>query len=191
MRVRNDGEDAGSGTYPEIIRLQSEFYTRLTEETLKYLRRLQATAMPAAPGTVVMPEGNAALNGSGAPGDSITLQVEIENRQRVHCVVTPMLSPLVHTSGATWFPSAEFEKTSVLIAPEQVETIAMKFAVPAKTPEGTFRGMLLLQGFRENAVPVAIDVKAAPGAVPAAAKRIKKAAAKKTTRRKTAGKGKK
>src|SRR3982751_930726 len=104
MRVRNNPEDTNSGAYGELIRLQSEFHARLTEETLKYLRRLQATAAPAAPGTVVMPDGKVALEGSGPPGEAVALQIEIENRQRVHCMVTPMLSPLVHASGATWFP---------------------------------------------------------------------------------------
>ena len=189
MRVRNDSEETSSGTYAEIMRLQSEFYTRLTEETLKYLRRLQATAMPAAPGTVVMPEGNVALDGAGAAGDEVALQIEIENRQRMHCVVTPMLSPLVHTSGATWFPAAEFDKTSVLVAPEQVETITVKFSVPSKAPTGTFRGMLLLQGFRDNAVPVAIDVKAA-GTQSAVAKPARKSPAVKKSP-KTGTKGKK
>src|SRR5687768_14226782 len=123
MRVRNDPKDTGNGSYDELIRLQSEFYTRLTEETLKYLRRLQATAAPAAPGTVVMPEGKVALEGSGAAGHLVPLRIEIENRQRMHCMVTPMLTPLVHASGATWFPAASFDKPSVLLAPEQVETI--------------------------------------------------------------------
>src|SRR3954454_23928597 len=73
-------------------------------------------------------------------------------------MVTPMLSPLVHASGATWFPSAFFDKPSLLIAPEQVETINIKLAIPGGIPEGSFRGMLLLQGFRDNAIPVTIDV---------------------------------
>jgi hypothetical protein len=182
MRVRNDSEESSSGTYAEIIRLQSEFYTRLTDETLKYLRRLQTTSMPAAPGTVVMPEGDAALHASGASGETVALQLEIENRQRVHCVVTPMLSPLVHASGATWFPAADFERTSVLIAPEQVETLSVKVSVPPKAPAGTFRGMLLLQGFQDNAIPVAIDVKGA-ATPPAAAEDARKPTAKKAVKR--------
>jgi hypothetical protein len=166
MRVRNDADDPATGAFAEVIRLQSEFYTRLTEETLKYLRRLQVTAAPASPGTVVMPSKGASLESAGAPGEAITLQVEIENRQRVYCVVTPMLSPLAHASGTTWFPSADFDRPSLLIAPEQVETIAVKIPVPAEIPEGTFRGTLLLQGFRENAIPVALHISAAKSVSP-------------------------
>ena len=41
--------------FGELMRLQTEFQARLAEETLRYLRRLQGAAAPAAPGTVVMP----------------------------------------------------------------------------------------------------------------------------------------
>jgi len=53
-RVSNDSEGS-SGPFSELLRLQSDFQARLTEETLRYLRRLQGTLGPTAPGTVVKP----------------------------------------------------------------------------------------------------------------------------------------
>src|SRR4029078_8476355 len=133
----------------------------------KYLRHIQAASLPSTPGTVLLPREGLQLETSGAPGDSGELQLEIENRQRVHCVVTPMLSPFVHASGATWFPSA-VHQTSLLLAPEQIDTIKMKLRLPPGIPEGVFRGALLLQGFGENAILVAITV--TPAQAPAEAK---------------------
>jgi hypothetical protein len=157
VRVGNDSGSENQGPFSELMRLQTEFYTRLTEETLKYLRRLQAASVPATPGTVLMPEGALELKTTGSPGDNLELQLEVENRQRVHCVVTPMVSPFVHPSGATWFP-ADTQQTSVLLAPEQIETLKIQFALPTLIPQGVFRGALLLQGFRGDAIPVAITV---------------------------------
>jgi hypothetical protein len=157
VRVGNDPEPDNSSPLSELVRLQTEFYTRLTEETLKYLRRLQAASAPATPGTLLMPKGDLLLEASGAPGQSLELPLEVENRQRVHCVVTPMLSPFVHASGTTWFPSG-MQQASLLLAPEQVETVKINLTLPANIPAGVFRGALLLQGFRESAIPVAINV---------------------------------
>src|SRR5258708_7940451 len=98
------------------MRLQTDFYTRLTEETLRYLRRVQAAAIPSTPGTVLIPHADVELTASGAPGTTLQVQFEVENRQRMHCVLTPMLSPLVHVSGATWLPSA-MQQASLLLAP--------------------------------------------------------------------------
>ena len=155
MRVRNDPEP--DNQFSEFMRLQTEFYTRLTEETLKYLRRVQAASSPAIPGTVLLPEGDLLIESSGVAGSQVELQLEVENRQRVHCVVTPMLSPLVHGSGATWFPSV-MQQASMLVAPGETETVRVQLALPPKLPDGLFRGALLLQGFRESALPVAIRV---------------------------------
>ena len=162
MRVSNEPDEDKGGAWSELIRLQSDFYSRLTEETLRYLRRLQGASMPVSPGTVVLPDPNTSLAGAGKPGDTIRLTIEVENRQRVHCMVTPMLSPLVHTAGATWFPGVRFERPSVLIPPDQVETIAIEIAVPAEIPKGMFRGMLLLQGLRDNTIPIALEIGGEP-----------------------------
>ncbi len=130
---------------------------------MKYLRRLQAAGAPAAPGTVLRPDGSAELLASGAPGASVELKLEVENRQRVHCMVTPMLSPLVEASGVTWFPAAEPVQASMLLAPEEVNTLVIRLPLPANIPAGTYRGALLLQGFREGAIAVAVIVSSAPG----------------------------
>ena len=95
MRVGNDPEWDSKSPMAGLLKLQTEFYARLTEETLKYLRHVQAASLPSTPGTVLLPREGLQLETSGAPGDSVELQLEIENRQRVHCVVTPMLSPFV------------------------------------------------------------------------------------------------
>jgi hypothetical protein len=86
------------------------------------------------------------------------LQLEVENRQRVHSVVTPLLSPLVDTSGVTWFPAAEATPPALLLAPEEVAQLAIHLPLPTNIPPGAYRGALLLQGFREGAVAVIITV---------------------------------
>ena len=94
VRVPNDPGEP-KGPFAEFLRLQTEFYSRLAEETTRYFRRLQAAGAPAAPGTVLLPDGAVDLQTSGAPGASVELRLEVENRQRVHCTVMPLLSPLV------------------------------------------------------------------------------------------------
>jgi hypothetical protein len=95
-----------------------------------------------------------------------------------------MLSPFVHASGATWFPSA-VHQTSLLLAPEQIDTIRIQLPLPSGIPEGIFRGALLLQGFRENAILVAITVASAQAPAATQAPTVRKPRApKKTTRRK-------
>ena len=158
MRIPIDPDGATGGPFSELLHLQTDFYTRLTEETLRYLRRLQGAAAPAVPGTVLMPGTTVELDASGSPGASIELKLEVENRQRVHCVVTPMLSPMVDISGVTWFPAAEASPSSLLLAPAEVATVIIKLPLPINIPPGAYRGALLLQGFREGAVAVAITV---------------------------------
>lgn len=158
MRIPNDPNNISGGPFSELLHLQTDFYTRLTEETLRYLRRLQGAAAPAVPGTVLMPDTTLELNASGSPGTSIELELEVENRQRVYCVVTPMLSPLVDTSGVTWFPAAEALPPSLLLVPAEVATLIIKLPLPTNIPPGAYRGALLLQGFREGTIAVAITV---------------------------------
>ena len=167
MRVGNDPEWEIKSPMAGLLKLQTEFYTRLTEETLKYLRHIQGASLPAIPGTVLLPREGLQLEASGAPGETVEIELEIENRQRVHCVVTPMLSPFIHTAGATWFPSA-VHQASLLLAPEQIDTLKIQLPLPSGIPYGVFRGALLLQGFRENGILVAITV--TPAGPPAAAK---------------------
>jgi hypothetical protein len=49
--------------------------------------------------------------------------------------------------------------------------------VPADLPPGTYRGALVLQGFRNGAVPVAVEVKR-----PASARKSTRPTARKTSR---------
>jgi hypothetical protein len=159
--VPNDPTEGPGNPLSELVRLQTEFQARLAEETISYLRRLQGAAAPASPGTVVMPDGDGTLQAAAQPGGSAVLELEIENRQRVHCMVTPALGQLVAPSGVTWMPAAEAKPPSLLVAPEQVVKVAVAVAVPPELPPDTYRGMLVLQGFRENGIPVAIAVEAA------------------------------
>lgn len=156
MRVTNEtGRDIGAA-FAELLRLQTEFQTRLTEETLNHLRRLQGATMPVAPATVLMPGGDSELRATGSPGTTTELKLELENRQRVHCVVTPMLSPLVETSGVTWFPSTA--PSVLLIAPDEIAQANIALELPAEIPAGVYRGALLLHGFHAGAVAVVIEV---------------------------------
>ena len=162
MHVANEG-GGGGGAFSELLRLQTEFQARLAEETLNYLRRVQGAAAPAAPGTVLVPRDDATLTGAGSPGSTVVLRLEIENRQRVHCVVTPMIAPLVNSDGVTWFPSTEARPPSTLLAPGQVRTLEVAVPLPAELPPATYRGALLLQGFADGGIAVAIEA-APPGA---------------------------
>jgi hypothetical protein len=149
------GRDIGAA-FAELLRLQTEFQTRLTEETLNHLRRLQGATMPVAPATVLMPGGDSELRATGSPGTTTELKLELENRQRVHCVVTPMLSPLVETSGVTWFPTTA--PSVLLIAPDEIAQANIALELPAEIPAGVYRGALLLHGFHAGAVAVVIEV---------------------------------
>lgn len=188
MRVTNEPGGAGpSGAFAELFRLQSDFQSRLAEETLRYLRRLQGAVVPAAPGTVVVPDAGSELRVSATPGSSAKLTLEIENLQRVHCMVTPQLTPLVSASGVTWFPSVENATASKLIAPNTVEPLPITFGVPAELPAGEYRGALVLQGFRSNSLGVLVTVgdgKSSPETTTGG----KEAARKKTTAKRTAKK---
>jgi len=156
VRVPNETENETGNAFAELLRLQTEFQTKLVEDTLTHLRRLQGAAMPVAPTTVLKPGGVSELWASGTSGATVILNLELENRQRVHCVVSPVLSPLVETSGVTWFPA--IEPMTLLLAPEEIAPLSISMAVPGEIPVGVYRGALLLQGFRTAAIAVAIDV---------------------------------
>jgi hypothetical protein len=161
VRVPNDPAGSPGNPLSELVRLQTEFQARLAEETISYLRRLQGAAAPASPGTVVMPDGDGTLHATAKPGGSAALELEIENRQRVHCMVTPALGQLVAPSGVTWMPAVEAAPPSLLVAPEQVVALALAVTVPTELPPDTYRGLLVLQGFRQNGIPVAVTVESA------------------------------
>lgn len=158
MRVPNESAGEPGGPFAELLRLQASFQARLVEDTLRYLRQLQGVLGPLAPGTVVVPNGEVELVGEAPPDGTVTLRLEVENRQRVHCVATPMLTPLVESGGATWYPSAEAHPASLLLAPDDVAEITVDVAVPSVLPSGTYFGGLILQGFRDGSVPVRIVV---------------------------------
>jgi hypothetical protein len=158
VRLTNDPNPSSSGGFADLFRLQADFQARMARETLHYLRRVQGALSPAAPGTVVAPDGETGLVGSAPPGGSVRLRLEIENRQRVHCVVTPMLAPLVEASGTTWFPSAEVSPAAPLVPPGEVATLTLLLPVPRELPTGTYRGALLLQGFRDGGILVTVNV---------------------------------
>ncbi|HEX2093432.1 MAG TPA: hypothetical protein VHG28_13590 [Longimicrobiaceae bacterium] len=169
MKVSNDAEAAPTGPLSELFHLQTEFQARLAEETLRYLRRLQGTLGPAAPGTVLSPGPGDGLRAAGAPGETVVLSLELENLQRVHCVVSPQLTPLVSTEGATWFPAAETAPYR-LVAPGETTVLTLALPLPGVLPPGCYRGALVLQGFRDGAVAIEVAV-SAPAPVRRAARR--------------------
>lgn len=158
MKIGND--EPGGGPFAELVRMQAEFQTRLVEETTRYLRRLQGAFEPRAPGTVLRPDSEALVSAPSAPGSTVELTVEVENRQRVYTMVTPSVTPLVEQHGTTFFPAPEFSPPSRLLAPEEVAELTLHLPLPAELTTGTYRGMLILQGFREGGVPLVVQVSA-------------------------------
>jgi hypothetical protein len=175
MRITNESGGNAANVFSDLLRLQSEFHSRLAEETLRYFRRIQGSSVPAAPGTVMVPDGSVELTASGVAGGSVTLEIEIENLQRMHSIVTPALSPLVEQSGTTWLPECDYSLPA-LIAPREVVSLKLQISIPERLPAGTYRGALFLQGFQHGAIPVAITVGvgAAPNASRPSAKKVKR-----------------
>jgi hypothetical protein len=165
LRIPNEPGGGAANVFSDLLRLQSEFHSRLAEETLRYFRRIQGSAVPAAPGTVMLPDGSVELRASGEPGSAVNLEIEIENLQRVHCMAAPMLSPLVDQSGATWFPACDYFLPA-LVAPGEIAALKIAFPIPPNLPSGVYRGALVLQGFRQGAVPVTVSVAGQPAAEP-------------------------
>jgi hypothetical protein len=155
------GEQQAGGSFAELMRIQAEFQGRLAEETLRYLRRMQGLFEPHAPGTVIQPDQPEALLASAAPGGSATWTLEAENRQRVHTVVSPALTPLVSADGTTWVPDADVAPAVGVLAPDETVRVTVVAAVPEHLPAGDYRGLLVLRGLRSGGVPVSVDVKAA------------------------------
>lgn len=156
----SDPIQSGGATGPvhDLLRLQTDFQQRLANETLRYLRQLQGLVGPTVPGTLVLPDGGLELKAEGRAGAALSIDVTLENRQRVHTLVSPSLSPLVSDSGVTWFVEAEIEPASVLLASGESRAIAVRIAAPPETPPGLYRGALLLHGFERGALPVRITI---------------------------------
>jgi len=159
MMPSNDQSGGGvSGPINDLLRLQTDFQQRLANETLRYLRQLQGLVGPVVPGTMVLPDPGLELQGSARGGEVVTLEVAVENRQRVHCLVSPMLSPLVSDRGVTWFVEATVEPSSTLLAESETANLRISIPVPEASPPGCYRGALLLYGFEKGALPVRVTV---------------------------------
>ncbi len=186
MRIKNEDGASIENALSDLLRLQGEFHSKLAEETLRYFRRIQGSSVPAAPGTVMVPDGSVELAAASSAGESVTLQVEIENLQRVHCIVTPALSPLVGQSGATWLPECDYTLPA-LIPPGEIVSLQLQVRIPTHLPAGIYRGALFLQGFQNGAIPVAITTgTATPEPAKAAPAKTKRAAKSKRKRSKQA-----
>lgn len=165
MHVTNEAEAKG-GTFAELIRLQTDFQAKLADETLRYLRKLQGMAGPSAAGTVIGAAGDVQVKASGRLGGTAVVALELENMQQVYCVVLPQLTPLVSQSGTIWLPVVDTGGGSLLVAPGAVAQITLTILVPENLTLETYRGALILQGFRETGIPVTIDIAKAEVAKP-------------------------
>jgi hypothetical protein len=157
MSETGGGPSAG-GAFGELMRLQAEFQGRLADETLRYLRRMQGLFEPHAPGTVIQPEQPEPLRTTGSPGGSASWTLEAENRQRVHTVLSPALTPMVSGDGTTWVPEAEVVPAVGLLAPDETVNVTVVALLPADLPVGDYRGLLVLRGLRSGGVPVVVEV---------------------------------
>lgn len=158
MKISNNPSAEKNNPFAELFRLQTEFQARLADETLRYLRRLQSAAVPASPGTIVIPEGLAELKARASAGAFADFELEVENLQRVYCTASPALSPLVSASGTTWFAESESIPVTLLVPPGATAALKLRVTVPAQLPHGVYRGCLMLHGFREGALPVSIEI---------------------------------
>jgi hypothetical protein len=112
---------------------------------------------PASPGTIVLADKTTEITAT-SDGALVKLHLELENLQRVHSVVTPQITPLVSETGTTWFPASETASAFRILPPGAVESIEIGLEVPAHLPPGTYRGALVLLGFREGALPVRVTI---------------------------------
>jgi hypothetical protein len=150
------GDSTGpEAPFSELVRLQMDFQARLAEEILRYVRRIQASALPITPSTVVRSDPGRAPQLAIA-GNTVTIIERLENRQRVHAIITAALTPLVSDDGTTWF--AQTEPTTAIVPPGEDGQVEFRFGVPSDMPAGTYRGALVLTGLEGAAVPIAIAV---------------------------------
>jgi hypothetical protein len=183
IRIPADGPGQ-EGPAQQLLRLQNDFHARLAEETLRYLRGLQTALGPASPGTVLTPEPGRTLQARGRPGGTVEVRLEVRNEQAAHCVVTPAPSPLVASTGVTWFPQAELRPPYLLVAPDDAQELVVTLQVPEDLAPGLYRGALVLHG-APSGVPLVVRVEADPGAQEAARET---SAARQVTTRKAATK---
>jgi hypothetical protein len=153
----DNGSDSATGGWDELWRMQAQFASKLTEETLKYLRGVQASLSPRPPGTVVRADGRR-LSASCSPGGTVHLDFTVDNRQRVHTPVSPSITPLVGDDGTTWYPAVAFSPHAAIVAPDDTRQIAVTIEVPDDLEPATFLGSIVLHGFATDGVPLELTV---------------------------------
>ena len=158
MSGHHDHPPSPSNGFEELLRLQSSFQQSLTDATMNYLRQLQGLVGPVTPGTGVKRTEATARAASLAPGGRAELKIRVENRQRVHAMVTPMLTPLVLDNGTTWFAEAGFSPPTTLLATNDVATFTLALSAPADMPLGTYRGAILIYGASDGVIPLEVTV---------------------------------
>ncbi|NOD88204.1 MULTISPECIES: hypothetical protein [unclassified Ruegeria] len=191
MSHDHDHASTPSSPFEELIKLQSAFQQSLSQATMQYLRQLQGIVGPVTPGTVVHQVDGAGVALKLRPGGQANASVNVENRQRVHSMVTPMITPLVSDTGATWFAQTAFTPPTALLATDEVLDFALVLEAPKDMPLGVYRGAVLIYGCSDGVVPLEVTVAkqaAKRKTTPAAAKSktaTKKASARKTAARKS------
>ena len=145
----------------EILRLQTEFQGRMVDETLRYLRRVQGMFEPHSPGTVLRPDAPDTLVVSAPVGGRASVQLDVENRQRVHTALAAVLTPLVADDGTTWFVDADARPAFALLAPAEQKRVTVRIRVPADVPLGVYRGLVTFRGLQPAGVPLEVTVTAA------------------------------
>lgn len=172
----HDHANAPSSPFEELVKLQSAFQQSLSQATMNYLRQLQGIVGPVTPGTVVQQVDGATIELTLKPGAQAKAKVHVENRQRVHSMVTPMITPLVSDTGATWFAQTGFTPPTALLATDETMDFALDLSAPKEMPVGVYRGAVMIYGCTDGVVPlevtVALPVRAAkPSAAKAKAAR--------------------
>ncbi|MEZ0447772.1 hypothetical protein [Cellulomonas sp. ICMP 17802] len=142
----------------EILRLQTEFQGRMVDETLRYLRRVQGMFEPHSPGTVLRPDAPDGLAVSAPVGGRTSVQLDVENRQRVHTALAAVLTPLVGEDGTTWFVDADARPAFRLLAPAEQARVTVRLRVPLDVPAGVYRGLVTLRGLHPAGVPLEVTV---------------------------------
>ncbi|WP_300062700.1 hypothetical protein [uncultured Roseobacter sp.] len=147
-----------SSPFEELMKLQSAFQQSLSQATMQYLRQLQGIVGPVTPGTVVQQADGAGVDLKLRPGGQAKATVNVENRQRVHSMVTPMITPLVSDTGATWFAQTAFSPPTALLATDEVLAFGLVLDAPKDMPLGVYRGAVLIYGCSEGVVPLEVTV---------------------------------
>lgn len=153
-----NGAKGPQNPFEEMLRLQSKFQQSLAQATMTYVRQLQGLVGPVTPGTLVQVTEGQGVAASVAPGSTVTFGISVENRQRVHTLVTPMLSPLVNDRGVTWFPEVTIEPSSKLLATDETAEFSFVLTAPRDAPVGVFRGACLIYGCADGVVPINVTI---------------------------------